>query len=101
MLIWEPNPAARCSAYRTGYSPPIARLSGPSDGSTSLKFGDGRDDPGLERLDGQHVLDADAHGCARSEPLGVGDDHLVGAAAPNTARRAVISAWALPPRAGV
>ena len=35
MLIWEPKPAARRSAYRTGYEPPRERFSVPSSGSTS------------------------------------------------------------------
>ncbi len=41
------------------------------------EVGHGRDDAVLQNLDGDHVLDADAHGVA-GEALGIGDDDAVG-----------------------
>ena len=43
-------------------------------------------DPRLQRLDGDDVLDADAHRVA-GEPLGVGDDDLIGRVAEDPAQR--------------
>ena len=63
----------------------MERLSSPRSGSGSLKFGHRRDDPRLQRLDGDDVLDADAHRVA-GEPLGVGHHHLIGRGAEDPAQ---------------
>ena len=99
MLIWEPKPAARCSAYLTGYSPPAARLSGPSEGSTSLKLATGGTIPVSSALTARTSSTPTVSVCP-VWPLALAMT-ILSALGPNTRRRAVTSAEALPPRAGV
>ena len=49
------------------------------------EVGHGRDDAVLQNLDGDHVLDADAHRMP-GEALGVGDDNAVGGFAEGVAQ---------------
>jgi hypothetical protein len=72
MLICDPKPAPSRSAYRTGYGPPRDRLSGPSSGSTSWKFGTGGTIPVSSALIAITSSMPDAHRVPR-EPLRVGD----------------------------
>ncbi len=61
-----------------------------------LHVGDGRHDPGLQRLDGEDVLDADPHRVT-GEALAVGDDDGVGVGAEDVAERVDLGLGAASP----